>query len=164
MTAQKLVSRRKLAENYFKKVWKKEHQYAEEFGGYCVEQWLKNVKSRDRDLYYLGVDFLRQTVWAGNKPTNDIFLVRDRIYSERLKDRVFKGIECENTLLKEYEERGLFDLPELSQIDRAVLVLYYKWELNLAELGYVLGVGQSRACHYLTAAHKIVRKYVGRES
>ena len=55
----------------------------------------------------------------------------------------------ERAELREHLARAITELPER---ERRVLALYYEHELTLAEIGAVLGVGESRVCQLRTQA------------
>lgn len=70
--------------------------------------------------------------------------------------------ELHEQLPEEYLLNSTMDIEKvLSQLDgleRAVLVLYYKWELTLSEIGQVFGFTEGRASQLVSAATQEVQR------
>ena len=72
------------------------------------------------------------------------------VLTEGLTDGIPTPLQSvENTAFKESLARAIASLPER---ERLVLALYYDEELNLREIGEVLGVSESRVCQIISQA------------
>lgn len=87
----------------------------------------------------------------------DLGAVRESRSSERQSQWIDLAIDpdespyerIERAELREHLARAILELPER---ERYVLSMYYEHELTLAEIGAVLGVGESRVCQLRTQA------------
>ncbi len=87
----------------------------------------------------------------------------DRDYTMTIGDTLADSSESPGHQLEEYETKKLLSesLAKLPERERTVLTLYYFEGLNLAQIGDVLGVTESRACQIHAKAVVTLRGSLG---
>lgn len=114
---------------------------------------------------HMGVDFLRKhgNKVGGNRGT-DLMLKGARIKDDPgSKFSRHARMRANSSEFDRFFDRDLLRSPKLDQIHRAVLILFYEWELTPKEISDVFGRSESWASLEKTAAEKSVKRKQGRE-
>ena len=128
-----------------------------DFGAYCFEQWYSGRYFKT-PVEWLAIDFLRKFEnRVGTRGSSDVLACSDRIsfdsnpgYAERYGR--------DSPELRGFDESSLLRDRRLSQIQRACLVLYFKWGLSEKEIADCFGFTESRACQLKKIAQALVSK------
>lgn len=155
-----LLERRSLAENWFRKKARKHKENTEDFGAYCVEQWLSGRDSRT-DLDWLRIDYLRKHLpkYGGRGSCDLSDQGNKRIQSHRDEPGfVWEEIGNDSSELKRYFESSLLRHTSCPKQERAYLILYYEWGLKVKEIADVHGTTENYAYQVLRRAEAWVKK------
>lgn len=140
MSGEELDEKRKHAICYFRKRWRHlPREVAEDFGSYCVVQWLSG-RDENTGFLFLGVDFFRlYSIRTGRGCLDAMGQKKRSVQLEKVRNR---GVESRD--LKEFE-LGHLRHASLDRDERCCLILYFKWGFKLTEIGECLGVTESMA-------------------
>lgn len=120
---------------------------------------LKLSQGRKTTLDNLLTDYLRETFGRSNVVNKDALETRRAIES-RWHDLETNDVP-DPTQVKEGQDFHTH-LKDLEPKERAMLVLLYKWDMTLKEVGEVFGVTESRTSQVVTAIHAKLRKRLKR--
>lgn len=139
-----MINKRKKVEAYFKKKYNQNEETVSDFGAYCVEQWLSG-RHPETSFQYLAIDFLRQFAYrSGTRGSSDLMSQPTRrAYDTEAGGPIQFG--ADSAELRRYDESSLLYVGKIPIKRRIILILYYEWGFNLKEIGYLLGVSESRA-------------------
>lgn len=144
MTDDALIAKLKSAKNYFYYKYRNRED-SEDFIGYVAEQIL-NGRDSTTPNRILAIDYIRQiSPYSRNERRREIMEEFNRHLEEEKK--------C-----KENSDTFVFDLikiEDVQHIERAFVMLYYKFGLTCAEIGRVFGFTES---HIRTRLNVIVKK------
>lgn len=131
------------AKYYFRRRWPTQtRESVDEFASFCAEQWLGGRDPRT-SYDYLIYDYFK------------------RIHNHLKHDRIHKIYEPAQSV-SDIEKFELFDIIKaktLTPAERANLILFYRWGLSEAEIGYCFGHSESMASFVKRDAIKKVLKY-----
>jgi len=121
----------------------------EEFILFAIYKFYCGRKTSLRNLY---VDFLRNTIAD----------TRISTYDKKKSILAFNSLYSENLGKKKARKEDFFDyLPNtLTQIQRAVIVLYFWWGFNNTEIGVCIGVCESRISQIKNRAFLKIKKHL----
>ena len=128
------------------------HSHAQDF---AQEVCLKVSQGRQTTLDNLLTDFLRH-YFGDNRAVH-----QDRVEAKREIESRYADLKTnDRTPAQEHmSEMDFFaHLKGLEVQERAMLVLRFKWDLSLMEIGEVMGVSESRISQQLTATLAKLRK------
>lgn len=69
-----------------------------------------------------------------------------------------KHAHADSNELRRYFESSLFELGNISTIERASLILYYEWGFKEKEIGHCFGYSESRACQVIRQGESRIQK------
>lgn len=119
----------------------------------AYETYLKKGNTKQNFKYAI-IDAIRRDGW-GN---------RDNIQRDVLKSAVHS--KCEISYKSNFGVLNDIEihLKFLKREERVIFILRYYWSLTESEIGYVLGVSESRICQKLKQIHKILDENIDEKS
>lgn len=153
---------RKKAENFFKKKFPFKKDEAGDFGAYCIEQWLQSGHTK-RPFQYLAIDYLRKFVHCSGAGGSSDLMVRSTKLQENSDFIIESNLNAHSSELRTFDESYLFCNRKLSERQRIILVLIYKYGFQEKEIGNILQVSGSRISQLHTQALQIQKTSVSEQ-
>lgn len=151
-----LVNGRAKACAYFRKKWPQHDDHAEDFGSYCVEQWLKG-RSTSTALKFLSVEYLRSNIHSlGEKGSMDAMTKFNRDRAD-IQDPLDLVADFKNDI-ERFDKHSLLRHSMLNHEKRAIVILYCEWGMTPREIGDVMTMSDSMVLYHLTDVVTFLRE------
>lgn len=152
--SEELIRRRKSAQNYYAaKYQSRSKQEAEDFGSYCMVQWLSGrfIKT---DLNWLAIDFLRTFTYTGNPKRPGVEDAMARASGVIRNPENIKALHAsaESADIQAFLHGDMIRKMDFTPIERVIMLLYYEKGEFAKDIGDLLGLTESRICQLRTEA------------
>lgn len=123
-------------------------ELADDFVQFTLEALLRGRKATVAQLF---IDFVRQEFGDNRAKENREFKFNNSVEWEEYMDQ---------EVLDQHDLDFTRIVDKFEGTDRSILILHYVWGMTLKEIGYAIGVTESRVCQMKTEIDKkLIKRY-----